>query len=140
MKYLISGLTVAYFSFFSGLPLKAEPNNLPLCYMITSSGRVINLNSLCIQGAINSYYKELEDNAGLTFTNSQFAALKNGMKYSEVVFILGRQGQELSVIETTDDIRATYSWQHRSGAEIRAVFEGGSKVDDRKLVGKRLFQ
>ncbi len=139
MKHLISAFTIASFGVLSALPLQSEPNNLPLCYMITSSGRLINLDSLCIKGAIDNYYRQLADDAGFTFENGQFAYLKIGMRYSEVVAILGKEGKELSVVESGDNIRATYSWKHRSGSEIRAIFEGGSKPENRQLVAKKLL-
>ena len=135
MKHLISGFAITSFGILSALPVQAELNNLPLCYMITSSGRLINLDSLCIKGAINNYYQQLERNYG--FTYSQFAAMKTGMKYSQVVEILGSEGTEIRNLEAGDGTETvTYGWKNSDGSGIIAVFEGGSKADRRTLTGK----
>ncbi|MFN5855501.1 MAG: hypothetical protein ACK456_06330 [Pseudanabaenaceae cyanobacterium] len=137
MKYFISGFAAASFVFLSALPLQAEPNNLPLCYMITSSGRLINLDSLCIKGAINNYYQQLERLTSPRFNYVQFQALKIGMKYSRVVEILGSEGTEIRNSEAGDGTETvTYGWKNSDGSGIIAVFEGGSKAEMRTLIGK----
>jgi hypothetical protein len=139
VKYLASGFTAAFLSLLSVLPSQAEPNSLPFCHMITSSGRIINLNGLCIQGATNNYYKQLEQNYG--FTYSQFASIKTGMKYSQVVEILGSEGTEVDTSEADDGTQTIrYGWKNSDGSGIIAVFEGGSKADRRTLLRKSQYR
>ena len=71
------------------------------------------------------------------FTYSQFAAMKTGMKYSQVVEILGSEGTEIRNLEAGDGTETvTYVWKNSDGSGIIAVFEGGSKADRRTLTGK----
>lgn len=133
MKYFASSIAVTTFSFLSVLPLQAlplydEPNNLPLCYMILSSGRVINLNSLCIQGAINNYYSQLDKLTRPRFNYAQFQSLKVGMSYKKVIEILG-EGTEVSRSSIGDTERMGYVWKNNNGSGISAVFQDGELVD-----------
>ena len=128
MKYLASIIAIASFNLLSVLSLQSEPNNLPLCYMITSSGRVINLDNLCIQGAINNYYQQLDRLTSPRFNYAQFQSLKVGMRYRKVIEILG-EGTEVLRQNIGDIEKAEYIWRNPNGSNIRAVFNDDELVN-----------
>ena len=128
MKYLILGLAITSFKLLSALPLQAEPNNLPFCYMITSQGTLINLDSLCIQGAINNYYQQLDRLTSTRFNYAQFQSLKVGMRYKKVIEILG-EGTEVLRQNIGDIEKEVYIWRNPNGSNIRAVFNDDELVN-----------
>lgn len=128
MKYLVSGFAAFSFSLLSVLPSQSEPNNLPLCYMITSRGTLINLDSLCIQGAINNYYQQLDRLTSPRFNYAQFQSLKVGMHYKKVIEILG-EGTEVLRQNIGDIEKAEYIWRNSNGSNIRAVFNDDELVN-----------
>lgn len=127
VRYFASSIAITTFSMLSALPLQAEPNNLPLCYMITSSGRLINLDSLCIQGSINNYYEQLDRLTRPRFNYQQFQSLKDGMRYKKVIEILG-EGTEVSRSNIGDTETVGYVWKNSNGSNIRVIFQDNDLV------------
>ena len=69
--------------------------------------------------------------AGVTMAN--FNRLQNGMTYAQVVQILGKEGEELSVMESGGVKIVLYKWdadEKDSGATMSAFFKNG-KLDSK---------
>jgi hypothetical protein len=60
-----------------------------------------------------------------------FKRLKNGMKYPEVVAILGKEGEELSSSDVGGTSTVMYRWDGDEGgfgANMNAMFQNGKMV------------
>ena len=122
VRYFASSIAITTFSMLSALPLQAEPNNLPSCSMVTSSGRVINLNSLCMRGSAIKYNEELGRKTRPRFNYAQYQSLKDGMRYKKVIEILG-EGTEVSRSNIGDTETVGYVWKNSNGSNIRVIFQ-----------------
>lgn len=58
-----------------------------------------------------------------------FAKLTNGMKYSEVVKILGSEGENIGESDLPDLKTVMYQWKNDSGAFVKIVFQNDKLVD-----------
>jgi hypothetical protein len=66
---------------------------------------------------------------GVTMEN--FKRLKNGMKYSEVVAILGKEGEEVSSSDVGGTSTVMYKWDGDEGgfgANMNAMFQNGKMM------------
>lgn len=61
-------------------------------------------------------------------TMAQYNQIQPGMSYSEVVAILGRDGEEMSSSDVAGIRTILYGWSNRSGANMNAMFQQDAMV------------
>ena len=67
-----------------------------------------------------------EPESGVTLAN--FQRLKNGMTYSEVVRVIGAEGELLSESEFAGTTTEMYQWKAGMMANMNAIFQNGKMV------------
>lgn len=92
----------------------------------SSSGRKEETNANNAQGSNTSTQPETTSNGKTaSLTLEKYNQLQNGMKYEEVVRILGAEGTETSSYSAGKIKTATYKWEGEKYARITATFRNG---------------
>lgn len=59
----------------------------------------------------------------MTVTKAKYDAITEGMSYSQVVAIIGQEGEEQSRSKIGDLTSVSYSWKNSTGSNMFAIFQ-----------------
>ena len=131
----ISAFELAYVNHLKSRQVKAVWVGV-LCaigtvFLISLSGPDSELSNVSSSG-VGSVVKKVVDSQRVV-TAEEFARIKDGMSYKEVVSIIGAPGEEMSRVTISDVTTVMYSWTNSDFSNMNAMFQND------KLVSKAQF-
>lgn len=94
-----------------------------------SNRAVNNLNAVIVTNRANTPAAPAEPQVDSKLNVANFNKMETGMKYTDVVKILGSEGEVISESEMSGVKTVMYIWSGASGSFVKVIFQNGKLID-----------